>query len=263
MPKIYVCVGMIASGKSSWCRAQADKGAIVICHDSITEGLHCRYRYEPGLRDFYRRVEESIAWAALSAGRDVVVDRTHLTLESRKRWINWAKPDVSSGVDYDGHPLEDVENPLRCIKVVAVRFPIRTPDAHAAERFNADPRGRSAEEWYSVARHHYEQAMKEPLTDGEGFDEIIDVPTMRFAAMPPMGGNPPNQPHANPQANPYIYSCSVCNWTGDNPFPITDFGGIKRLVCPQCYKANLGPFDVRRVAVADQPPMRAAQESTP
>jgi hypothetical protein len=44
---------------------------------------------------------------------------------------------------------------------------------HARRRFDADPRGRSYDEWLSVARHHWAQAQAEPLSEGEGFAEII------------------------------------------------------------------------------------------
>jgi dephospho-CoA kinase len=46
MPTIYVLVGMIASGKSTYARGRADGGAIVVSHDAITEGIHARPRYE-------------------------------------------------------------------------------------------------------------------------------------------------------------------------------------------------------------------------
>jgi hypothetical protein len=162
--KLEVLCGMIGSGKTVYARKRADEGAIVVCHDSLTESLHGRYRYEQGLRACYREIEQSTAWAALSAGRDVVVDRTHLTAESRERWIRWR--DTYVGLQtFNGH------GPT--VRVIAVAFPICEPSIHAVRRFEADPRGRSLEDWTMVARHHAEQAAKEPLSDSEGFDEII------------------------------------------------------------------------------------------
>jgi predicted kinase len=89
--RLEVLVGMIASGKSTYARRRADEGALVVSHDDLTAMLHARYRYEQGLREPYRRIEESIAWRGLDAGRDVVIDRTHLTRESRERWLKWVR----------------------------------------------------------------------------------------------------------------------------------------------------------------------------
>jgi predicted kinase len=162
--KLEVLVGMICSNKSVYARKRADAGALVVCHDSLTQGLHGgAYRYEQGLRECYRRMEEDIAEAALDAGRDVIVDRTHLTMESRKRWIEFAGHyDIL--VNFGRGPMT---------KVIAVVFPVEAPEVHARRRFEADPRGRSYDEWLSVARHHHEQWQANPLNLSEGFAEII------------------------------------------------------------------------------------------
>jgi hypothetical protein len=160
---IEVLVGMIGSGKSGYARMRADGGALVICHDDLTAMVHARYRYEPGLRGCYRRMEESIAWAALQHKRDVVIDRTHLTRESRHRWISWAS-------SYDSLNTFDGKGPSTYM--VAVAFPIESPEVHARRRFQSDPRGRPYEEWLQVAEHHFAQFIAEPLSESEGFAEI-------------------------------------------------------------------------------------------
>jgi predicted kinase len=127
--------------------------------------LHCEYRYEQGLRECYRGMEESLAWAALNAGRDVIVDRTHLAAEARRRWLRWAREVYDSLNTFDGRGPRTT--------VVAVAFPVEAPEVHARRRFEADPRGRSHEEWYMVAQHHFAQHLAEPLSESEGFAEII------------------------------------------------------------------------------------------
>ncbi len=170
MPRIEILIGMIASGKSLYARQRADEGALVISHDSLTNMLHTRYRYEQGLRECYRRMEESLVWAALAAGRHAVVDRTHLTREARKRWIQWVR-------HYDSLNTFDGRGPTT--PIIAVAFPIESPEVHARRRFDADARGRSYEEWLRVAQHHAEQARLEPLDPAEGFDEIRTVEAPR------------------------------------------------------------------------------------
>jgi hypothetical protein len=173
--RLEVLVGMVGSGKSQYARKRAKQGSLCIAHDNLTAMLHCEYRYEQGLRDCYRGMEESIAWAALNAGRDVIIDRTNLTAESRRRWLRWAREVYDSLNTFNG------KGPTTL--VVAVAFPVEAPEVHARRRFEADPRGRSYEEWLSVARHHWAQAQAEPLSEGEGFAEIIR-----------MGGNPCEKP---------------------------------------------------------------------
>ena len=154
MTTIEILIGMIGSGKSTYARKRADEGALIISHDDLTQMLHGRYRYEQGLRDTYRLMEEDIAHIAITNGKDVVVDRCHLTAESRDRWVCFAS------------------RFLPRVLAVAVVFPIEDPEVHARRRFEADPRGRSYLEWLRVARHHNDQAAAEPIGPNEGFDVI-------------------------------------------------------------------------------------------
>lgn len=158
--KIEILVGMIASGKSTYARTRADEGALVVCHDDLTEMLHGRYRYERELRSIYRAMEEEIAKVAFMAGKDVVIDRTHLTRESRERWINFASDERA----FPGNAG---------LEIVAVAFPIRSAANHANIRWQSDPRGRGFAEWKAVAEHHAAQAEAEPISEGEGFDRVV------------------------------------------------------------------------------------------
>lgn len=155
--RLEVLIGMIASGKSTYARKRADEGALVISHDDLTQMLHATYRYEPGLRKCYKAMMREIAHAAFSAQRDVVADRTHLTREARAFWVNLPS--------------------YRDVEVVAVTFPITTPEEHARRRFAADDRGRTFAEWLKVAERHAEQAQAEPLDwKAEEFDAIVEMP---------------------------------------------------------------------------------------
>lgn len=168
MARIEVLVGMIASGKSTYARRRADEGALVVCHDDLCRMLHAGLPvgpaacgYDPDLRTCYRKIEEAIARLAIEFDRDVVIDRTHLTRESRERWLTFAR--WPSFAEWSQPP------------VVAVAFPIMTPHFHARRRVEADPRGRSYDEWLDVAWHHRGQAEAEPLAEDEGFAEIIRI----------------------------------------------------------------------------------------
>jgi hypothetical protein len=171
--RLEILVGPIASGKTTYARKRADEGALVISHDDLTAMLHARYRYEQELRECYRGMEEDLASRALRAGRDVVIDRTHLTRESRCRWINFRQW-YRNAPDYMGRELGEAA-------IVAVAFPIFPAHVHATRRVEADPRGRTFLEWHKVALHHAEQARLEPLELSEGFDRIEEGPDVTEA----------------------------------------------------------------------------------
>jgi hypothetical protein len=168
MPTLEILVGMVGSAKSTYAIRRAREGAIIISHDAISAGCHGEYRYEQGLRLMYRAIEEAIARNAFQSGRDAVVDRTHLTRESRYRWVDWARMNDSLNRGYSG----DERNDPPPTRVVAVAFPVEAPEVHARRRYEADPRGRPYADWLNVATHHWQQAQAEPLADDEGFDLI-------------------------------------------------------------------------------------------
>jgi predicted kinase len=156
MCTIEVLVGMIGSGKSTYARRRADEGAMIVCHDELTGMLHGRPRYEQKYRELYRKSEEKLVEILLSNEIDVIIDRTHLTYESRTRWTNFAN---------------------RCLprpRIIAVKFPVGSPEVHAIARYKTDDRGRSLAEWLAVAKHHHTQAIAEPLDSLGGFDEIVE-----------------------------------------------------------------------------------------
>lgn len=159
--KLEVLIGPICSGKSTYAKRRAKEGAIIVCHDDLTEMIHGEYRYEKELRSEYRACEESIARTFLESGKDVIIDRTHLTRESRSRWIDFAKHEYQMF-----HPADHPE-------VIAVVFPIDLPPVSAMRRFEHDARGRPYEEWLRVARHHFAQLQDEPFDwSAEGFDKF-------------------------------------------------------------------------------------------
>lgn len=152
---IQVLIGMIASGKTTFAlKCGSRHGAIVVCHDTLTESLHAEYRYEQGLREFYRDIEAFIVERTVREGRHVVIDRTHLTRESRQRWVDLAR--------------------RLNVEIEAVLFPFAGAEESARRRFESDARGRTLAEWLAVARHHEGQLRAEPLDwKGEGFTRVV------------------------------------------------------------------------------------------
>lgn len=156
MPTLYVLIGPIASGKSTFSRRMAADGAVVINDDSIVTALHGGdySLYDTTLKPLYKSVEHHIILTALALGRDVVVDRPNHRRSTRMRYVGLAK-----SVDA-----------LTC----GVMFSRHSPEVHARRRFDSDARGKTLEYWEKVAlthNHVYERVDHEV----EGFDKVMGV----------------------------------------------------------------------------------------
>ena len=155
---IEVLVGPIASGKSTYSEGRAYEGAIIVNDDSIVKALHAgEYTlYNTKLKPLYKLIETQIIYSSISLGKEVVIDRTNLSRETRKRYISIAKS-------------LDTE-------VNAIIFSDHGPEHHAKQRFRSDGRGYSYEAWLEVAKKHGRNT--DPVFYSEGFDKILD----RFGA---------------------------------------------------------------------------------
>lgn len=150
---IKLLVGMIGSGKSTWCRKAALNGDLVVNDDAIVSMLHGdQYTlYNKKLKPLYKSIESHIVHIAVVMGKNVVIDRgVNVQISARKRFIALAK-----SLD---------------VKIIAVIFPKQTAQEHATRRFNNDPRGHTLEYWLNVAREHLDVYQKPTLE--EGFDAI-------------------------------------------------------------------------------------------
>lgn len=161
-PKIYVLVGMIASGKSTYCRQVAKQGRIILNDDAIVNMLHAdNYTlYDKNLKLLYKSIENSVISLGLCAGKTVIVDRgLNVSKQGRKRWLALAK-----SFDVDCH---------------AIVLPKDTPEVHAERRFNSDSRGHTYDYWLKVATHH-NNIYSEPTLE-EGFDEVHSTSFIKIA----------------------------------------------------------------------------------
>ena len=151
-PKVEILVGPIASGKSTFATFRAKEGAIVINDDAIVNAVHANQYalYDETLKPLYKAVENTILQAALSLGRDVVIDRPNYSKAMRRRYIGLAK-----SVD---------------AMVNVVHFERVDPNEHARRRAHSDARGYTQEYWLEVAMAHDIQYEQPELS--EGVDEI-------------------------------------------------------------------------------------------
>jgi len=152
-PSIKILVGMIASGKSTYCRKASKEGDIIVNDDSIITSIHGgNYTlYDEKLKPLYKSIESNIIHSAILAGRNVIIDRTNLSRKVRARYIFIAK---SLGVQSE-----------------LIVMPMRSPEDHAIMRSNSDSRGHSFERWLEVANKHRAQ-YEVPSQTEEQFDSI-------------------------------------------------------------------------------------------
>lgn len=157
--KIEILVGTLASGKSTYARKRADEGAIVISLDDVCRMIHAREHYDRRLESLYHGCQIDMALRAIRMGLDVVVDDTHTTRRSRRRWTE----------SFEIGSL----HPSRRPQIIAVQFPSHdAPAVYAARRFRSDPRGKTYAAWLAACKRKRRNIAKEPLSDDEGFDRI-------------------------------------------------------------------------------------------
>jgi len=154
--KIQILCGMIAAGKSSYCKLAAKKGMLILNDDAIVNMLHADdyTLYSTDLKVLYKSVENHVIGTSLAMGRSVIVDRgLNMSLAGRRRWLALAQSfDV---------PCE------------AIHFKNDGPEEHARRRTQSDGRGHTWEYWLRVAELH--NSLYIPPTKEEGFDAIYDI----------------------------------------------------------------------------------------
>lgn len=149
---IEVLVGTIASGKSTWSSKMAKDGWIIINDDDIVNAIHGgHYAYKEELKPLYKSIETHIFHAAVMLNKNIIIDKgLNLTKESRRRWIGLAK-----SLDQD---------------IRARVFNFVSPEVHAERRMASDPRGFSYDQWFNIAKSHFDR-FEYPTTE-EGFTSI-------------------------------------------------------------------------------------------
>ena len=156
MAKIQILIGMIASGKSSYCKNIARKGHLCINDDAIVNMLHAdQYNlYDQNLKLLYKSIENHIISSALCLNKNVLIDRAlNISFQGRQRYIALAK-------SFD-------------VKCEALVFTNEGPEVHALRRTQSDCRGYDLDYWMRVAKTH-DKLYCEPTLE-EGFDNIYQV----------------------------------------------------------------------------------------
>jgi predicted kinase len=83
--KVYIMIGLIGSGKSSWAKmtAGADFNTIRVSLDDIRDMIKDRYIFDYQLEPLVREMGRAMALAALEDGKNVIIDDCNLIREHR------------------------------------------------------------------------------------------------------------------------------------------------------------------------------------
>jgi len=136
--KLIILRGLPASGKSTWAIAwvAADPSTrLRVNRDDIRFQLYGKYWGEGVDEQMVTKVEEAMVKAGLDAGKDVVVDATHLASRYVKRWYNYGVPvEIKSFHEYINNLVaRDLERGLQgqrhvgeaVIRAMASRYQIK------------------------------------------------------------------------------------------------------------------------------------------
>lgn len=95
MPKLYMMVGLPGSGKSTYIRDNLDYIPCISSDayiDDYARSINSTYE---AVFDHYIKEAEIHMWSYAKSERvrksDVVIDRTNLSVKSRRRWLNYYK----------------------------------------------------------------------------------------------------------------------------------------------------------------------------
>lgn len=92
MPKLIMCKGLPASGKSTWARdyIATHRGAVRVNRDDLRAQMHNGV-FHPKHEKIVKKVQAEIVRTALEAGNDVVVDDTNLHPSNEARYTQMAR----------------------------------------------------------------------------------------------------------------------------------------------------------------------------
>jgi len=153
MPDLYVLCGNIGTGKSSYALTlKKEIGGVVFCNDKMIDLLEGEYAYDLEKKNLYNDVKRIIIKKAILRGYDCIIDRTNITKEKRKEYI-------------------DIGNFLSCDQIVCVDF--GKGEQHHLYRRLVESKGVGVKTWLEVF-NKFEKQYEEP-TEDEGFTRVVYV----------------------------------------------------------------------------------------
>lgn len=152
--KVYLLVGFLGSGKSTWARrhVQENPNTVIINRDALRTMFFGKYDYLPAVEFLVRKCAYFIVEEAIYNGFDVIIDETNLSRAKRFGWLLTLQKCTAynSPVDLEVIHFTESEN-------------------NVAYRAQDDLRGVSIEQWAEVLKkmkRQYEPPESDEFPEG-------------------------------------------------------------------------------------------------
>jgi predicted kinase len=156
---IYLLVGLIGSGKSTWAKNKAKDGKIVIINrDAIREMIKGEYVFHTDYEPFVKAACYDLVTTALDYGFDIIIDETNISRPKRLAWLD---------LIYIASQDRQVE-----AKIIVVYF---TEKEKNVENRMTAPKGQSREIWKTVYQKMLDNFEEPTLGEFPEGSEIIKV----------------------------------------------------------------------------------------
>lgn len=155
MPKLYVLIGNIASGKSTWVQENCVNEKVrILSRDNLRYMLGWTdYVFNPEVEPHIQNIIKASLNTFIYLQDDIVLDETNIS-KRRRSWI----------FDHVPKDVYDIE---------AVVFPDSGMKKHVERRLQDDPRNLTVAVWESV--YHKMHNNYEPPSFDEGFNTITYI----------------------------------------------------------------------------------------
>ena len=155
MLKLYIPIGILGSGKSTWAKKMAieNPNVKIVCPDAIRTMLNGGYKYIRELDEVIDVICYNILFDLLLRKFDVIVDCCNLTQGRRKYWLQ-------------------IVTKYANVEKIAVIFPNKDENWHVDNSMKSSKNIESKEYWESIYDLHIGQF--KPI-DEKDFGEIIYV----------------------------------------------------------------------------------------
>lgn len=156
MAKLYILIGNIGSGKSTWTKKN-HKGKLVLSRDNLRYMLGCGdYLFDFGLEPYVFEAEKKLLSIFLRTNRDIIIDEVGISKKSRGPYIR-----IANQYGYE---------------IIAVQLPKFSKEICVNRRMKHEHRGYKKEIWEQVWDKFNKRY--EPPTLEEGFSQIKKVSTI-------------------------------------------------------------------------------------
>lgn len=102
MHTVYIMIGIMASGKSTWAEKHVDSNTFIVNKDKIREMLYGKYDYKVSTEIIVDEVAKSCIKSLLKSGADIIIDECWdtMTKGNRHRLATWLYSNGANNIKF-------------------------------------------------------------------------------------------------------------------------------------------------------------------